>query len=84
VYNVLPRVVREVTSGVLRQSGTGVLADKADGNYLTDKIYTDTDIPMIESLPKTQPHRDVELAVVAADEEGNFRCASLSMNDKRS
>jgi hypothetical protein len=54
----------------LCQSGTGVLIDDAAGNYATDKIYSDLDIPMIESLPKTQPHREVDIEVVAADQKG--------------
>lgn len=54
-------------------SGTGVLIDDAAGNYATDEIYSDLDIPMIESLPKTQPHREVDLEVIAADKEGYVR-----------
>jgi len=59
---------------MLCQSGTGVVIDDAVGNYATDKIYSDLNIPMIESLPKTQPHREVDLEVVAAAEQGNRRC----------
>jgi hypothetical protein len=44
--------------------------DQADGNFIADEIYSDLDIPKIESLPKTQPQREVDIAVVAADEEG--------------
>lgn len=39
------------------------------GNCATDEIYPDLDIPMIESLPKTQTHREVDLEVVDADKE---------------
>ncbi|KAG1763658.1 hypothetical protein EV702DRAFT_1157193 [Suillus placidus] len=46
------------------KSGTGVLADDAAGNYATDKIYSDLDIPMIESLTKTQPHRYVRTYII--------------------
>ncbi|KAJ8585975.1 NAD(P)-binding protein [Rhizopogon salebrosus TDB-379] len=58
---------------LIHTSGTGILMDQADGNFIADEIYSDLDIPKIESLPKTQPHREVDLAVVAADEEGYAR-----------
>ena len=53
------------------QSGTGVLADDAEGRYEGTDIYSDLDIPRIESLPDTQPHRIIDRTVVAAAEEGN-------------
>jgi len=53
------------------QSGTGVLADNAEGRYEGTDIYSDLDIPKIESLPDTQPHRIIDRTVVAAAEEGN-------------
>ncbi|KAG2122353.1 hypothetical protein DEU56DRAFT_832452 [Suillus clintonianus] len=58
---------------LIHTSGTGVLADDVAGNYATDKIYSDLDIPMIESLPKTQPHREVDIEVVAAGQKGYVR-----------
>ncbi|OJA15681.1 hypothetical protein AZE42_12945, partial [Rhizopogon vesiculosus] len=58
---------------LIHTSGTGVLIDQAAGNFTADKIYSDLDIPKIETLPKTQLHREVDIAVVAADEEGSFR-----------
>ncbi|KAG1882321.1 hypothetical protein F4604DRAFT_1743478 [Suillus subluteus] len=58
---------------LIHTSGTGVLMDDAAGNYATDKIYSDLDIPMIESLPKTQPHREVDIEIVAAGERGYVR-----------
>ncbi|KAG2067904.1 NAD(P)-binding protein [Suillus decipiens] len=63
---------------LIHTSGTGVLADDAAGNYATDKIYSDLDIPMIESLPKTQPHREVDIEVVAADQKGYVRTYIVS------
>jgi len=57
----------------IHTSGTGVLTDKAGGNYEGTDIYSDLDIPKIESLPETQPHRDVDLTIVAAAEEGYAR-----------
>lgn len=44
--------------------------DNAEGKYEGTEIYSDLDIPKIESLPVTQPHRIVDRAVVAAAEEG--------------
>ncbi|KAG1730246.1 uncharacterized protein EDB91DRAFT_1157511 [Suillus paluster] len=57
----------------IHTSGTGVLIDNAVGNYATDKIYSDLDVPIIESLLETQPHRDVDLEVIAADKQGYVR-----------
>lgn len=49
-----------------------MLADNAAGMYATDTIYSDTNIQQIESLAPTQPHRDVDLAVVDADKQGIY------------
>lgn len=48
----------------------GVLTDHAAGMYATDIIYDDNDAEQLAKLPPEQPHRDVDLAVIAADEEG--------------
>ncbi|KAG2158554.1 uncharacterized protein EDB93DRAFT_1245782 [Suillus bovinus] len=58
---------------LIHTSGTGVLIDNAAGDYATDTVYSDLDIPLIETLPKTQPHREVDIEVVAADEKGYVR-----------
>jgi hypothetical protein len=47
-----------------------VLTDHADGKYAGTEIYSDLDVPKIETLPDTQPHRAIDLAIVAAAEEG--------------
>ena len=44
--------------------------DNAEGKYEAVDTYSDLDIPKIESLPDTQPHRIIDLAIVAAAEEG--------------
>lgn len=44
----------------------------AYGKHTTDVIYSDLDIPLIETLPLTQMHRDVDVAIVEASKEG--RC----------
>jgi len=59
-----------VAPALIHTSGTGVLVDNAEGKYEGTNAYSDLDIPKIESLPETQPHRNVDLTVVAAAEEG--------------
>ncbi|KAA1475304.1 NAD(P)-binding protein [Dentipellis sp. KUC8613] len=58
---------------LIHTSGTGVLSDDARGDKTTDTIYHDSDAEQIESLPDTQVHRNVDLAVVAADKAGYAR-----------
>jgi nucleoside-diphosphate-sugar epimerase len=58
---------------LIHTSGTGVLTDYADGKHAGTEIYSDLDIAKIESLPDTQPHRAIDLAIVAAAEEGYAR-----------
>jgi len=47
----------------IHTSGTSVLADKAMGNYVSDKIYSDLDMDSINALPITQPHKDVDIYI---------------------
>ncbi|KAI0924180.1 hypothetical protein AcW2_005133 [Taiwanofungus camphoratus] len=51
----------------------GVLVDDAKGMYATDVIYSDMDVAQIESIPPTALHRNVDLAVVEADQQGYAR-----------
>ena len=44
--------------------------DNAAGLHDTDVIYDDTNVEQIESLPDTAFHRSVDLAIVAADKDG--------------
>jgi len=46
------------------------LEDSVEGNYEGTDIYSDLDIPKIESLSDAQPHRIVDRTIVAAAEEG--------------
>ncbi|KAF4613973.1 hypothetical protein D9613_007770 [Agrocybe pediades] len=57
-------------STLIHTSGTGVLIDNAQGMYASDTIYSDLDIKQLESLPITQPHRVVDVALVDADKQG--------------
>ncbi|PBK88084.1 hypothetical protein ARMGADRAFT_1034360 [Armillaria gallica] len=50
--------------------GTGKLTDNAQGLHSIDVVYLDPDIPLFETLPPSQPHCKVDLAIIAADNEG--------------
>ncbi|KAF6748043.1 hypothetical protein DFP72DRAFT_971947 [Ephemerocybe angulata] len=60
----------KVQPALIHTSGTGVLCDTAFGKYATDDIYDDLNPDQIETLAPTQPHRNVDLEIVAADKEG--------------
>jgi len=49
------------------------LTDNAAGEYTTDTIYDDLNPDQIETLPDTQLHRDVDLTLLRADEEGYIK-----------
>ncbi|KAI0661419.1 NAD-P-binding protein [Cubamyces menziesii] len=55
---------------LIHTSGTGVLTDDAAGMHDTDIVYNDCDVEQLSNIPRTQPHREVDLAVLAADQEG--------------
>ncbi|OCH93024.1 NAD(P)-binding protein [Obba rivulosa] len=57
----------------IHTSGTGVLTDDARGMYATDTIYSDMNVAQIESLPPTALHRNVDLEIVSADQQGYGR-----------
>lgn len=50
-----------------------MLADDAFGNHGTDTIYSDMNLPLLDSIPPSQPHRTVDLTVIEADKEGYVR-----------
>ncbi|EJF64808.1 NAD(P)-binding protein [Dichomitus squalens LYAD-421 SS1] len=58
---------------LIHTSGTGVLIDDARGEYATDTIHSDINIEQLKSISPTSFHRDVDLAVVDADEKGFAR-----------
>lgn len=60
-------LIPELTKG---QSGTGALIDDAQGLYEGGIVYSDLDIPTIEAIPITAPHRAVDTTLVKADQEG--------------
>ncbi|WVQ93815.1 hypothetical protein IAU59_000893 [Kwoniella sp. CBS 9459] len=65
---------------LIHTSGTGVLVDKAKGDYPNDIIYTDLnptpatrDGPALRSMTElspSAPHREVDLAIIEADKAG--------------
>ncbi|KII89888.1 hypothetical protein PLICRDRAFT_40070 [Plicaturopsis crispa FD-325 SS-3] len=58
---------------IIHTSGTGVLGDSSAGMYPTEDIYDDADAAQIATLPATQPHRRIDLAIEAADTAGYAR-----------
>ena len=54
----------------MKYNSPGVLAVYTKGDYALDTVYSDLDIPLIESLDIEQPHRKIDVTVVQADEEG--------------
>ncbi|KAI5122914.1 hypothetical protein M0805_007592 [Coniferiporia weirii] len=57
-------------SYLIHTSGTGVLTEDAKGMYAEGRVYDDSKVEDIESLPITQIHRPVDVAVTQADIEG--------------
>ena len=58
----------------------GVLIDNAAGAYAGETIYDDADPDQIETLAPSQPHREVDLAIVKADKEGTCVYCQSSSN----
>jgi len=58
---------------LIHTSGTGVIMDRAHGNYVAEtaeKAWDDTDEESIKGIPPTAFHRNVDNEVFKADEEG--------------
>jgi len=58
---------------LIHTSGTGVLMDKAEGNFEGTNYYDDTIPEHLETLADTQFHRPVDLEVVGADSQGYLK-----------
>ncbi len=54
-----------------------VISDNAAGMYGTDVVYSDADTEQLEAIAPTQPHRNVDLTVIAGDKEGTVRPANI-------
>jgi len=62
--------IKKEPATLIHTSGTGVLVEDTKGNSKSEKVYDDTKVEDIESLADEQPHRVVDLEIVAADKEG--------------
>jgi len=58
---------------LIHTSGTGVISESANGMFASETIYDDTNVEQMKSIAPTAMHRDVDLAVVEADEQGYAR-----------
>ncbi|KAJ7833056.1 hypothetical protein B0H14DRAFT_3711523 [Mycena olivaceomarginata] len=52
---------------------SGVISDDAKGMHSDVTIYDDSDADQIETIAPTQMHRDVDLAITAADAKGYIK-----------
>jgi hypothetical protein len=68
--------IRRLRQFQCRPNLSAVLSDDAQGMYASNMIYSDTDTKMLESLPATAPHRQVDIAIVNASDQGT--CARPS------
>ena len=50
----------------------GVLIDTALGAYTSDVVYDDENVQQLDNIPTTALHRNVDLKVLNADEEGTL------------
>ncbi|KAI0331859.1 NAD-P-binding protein [Cubamyces sp. BRFM 1775] len=64
---------------IIHTSGTGEFIDDARGEFASETVYSDLDIPTIEALPPSAPHRPVDLLVVAADAEDRYARTHIVM-----
>ena len=47
-----------------------IVCDKSEGKYAGTEILDDLDVEKIANIPAAQVHRNVDTAIVQADEEG--------------
>jgi nucleoside-diphosphate-sugar epimerase len=50
----------------IHTSGCGTLSDDSNGEYVSNKIYSDKKPEDIDTLPDSAPHRNVDLAIIRA------------------
>ena len=62
-----------------------MLTVDSKGLEATDEVYDDMNPDQIETLPDSQPHRDVDLEIINADKQGWYlamsSASSLMSND---
>ena len=49
------------------------IMDDTKGNFATETVWDDTDIAKMDTIADTQLHRNVDVLILAADKEGEFR-----------
>lgn len=67
---------RKSKSILIHTSGTGVVTDKTEGQF-TDyakKIWDDSSVDDIKSIPENQPHRNVDLRIFESDGKDGLSC----------
>ncbi|KAF5346667.1 hypothetical protein D9758_013214 [Tetrapyrgos nigripes] len=57
----------------IHTSGTAVYVELTGGIYSTEVIYDDTNPEQIDSIAPTQPHRNVDIEILAAEKDGHFK-----------
>ena len=55
----------------------GIITDNALGKYATEKALDDSDSDTINALPVTQWHRNVDIPILRAHNEGKFQFTRL-------
>jgi hypothetical protein len=78
IHTVSSRPLVRLLSSLSEKSGTGVLIKDTKGNSKTEKVYDDSKVEDIESLEDQQPHRLIDLEIVAADREGDVLWSSTT------
>lgn len=53
----------------IHNSGSGVLDDRSKSMFKSDKVFEDDKPADIDALPDSQPHREIDLAIVKARKE---------------
>lgn len=60
------------------QSGTGMLVEPAEGEYATETVYSDVDVAQLKSIPDAALHKSIDVAIIAADQEGTALSVTYS------
>lgn len=66
---VRQRAAKNLPTTYIHTSGTSVLDDGALGSSKSDKIYHDNIRSEVDSVPDTAPHREIDLAILAAQKD---------------
>ncbi|TCD60872.1 hypothetical protein EIP91_009378 [Steccherinum ochraceum] len=64
---------------LIHTSGSAIVADQAMGEYASDKVYDDSDSAYLDAIPVQQWHRNVDIPIAAAHNEGEFVASDVSL-----